>query len=289
VTRDEILTRNGSLVILRTRPGAADAPDIFLAIGNDGRVTGFSGHVDLGTGIHTALAQIVAEELDIGLTRVAMVLGDTGLTPDQGPTIASETIQITAIPLRAAAAQARAHLLALAASALGLPVEALHVEDGVVTARDVTNRHVSYADLLVGRAIRLELALDAPVKQPEFYRIVGQPVARTDIPAKATGLAIYVHDVRVPGMLHGRVVRPPYAGVDAGDFVGTSLISVDRASVAHLPGVVDVVVKGDFIGVVAEREEQAIAAAEALRVAWRPTPKLTGIARQSEHAAQAAR
>ncbi len=106
------------------------------------------------------------------------------------------------------------------------------------------------------------------------YSIVGQSVPRTDLPAKATGELVYVHDVRVPGMLHGRVVRPPYAGVDAGAFVGTSLIAVDEASVRDIPGLVAVVRIGDFVGVVAEREENAVKAAAQLKVTWKPAPTL---------------
>ena len=113
-----------------------------------------------------------------------------------------------------------------------------------------------------------------PVKAVDAYTIVGQSVPRVDLPAKATGELVYVHDVRVPGMLHGRVVRPPYAGVDAGAFVGTSLIAVDEASVRDIPGLVAVVRIGDFVGVVAEREENAVKAAAQLKVTWKPTPTL---------------
>ena len=112
------------------------------------------------------------------------------------------------------------------------------------------------------------------MKDVKAYSIVGQSVPRIDLPAKATGELVYVHDVRVPGMLHGRVVRPPYAGVDAGDFVGTSLIAVDEASVRDIPGMVAVVRISDFVGVVAEREENAIKAAAQLKVSWKPTPTL---------------
>ena len=112
------------------------------------------------------------------------------------------------------------------------------------------------------------------VKAVDAYTIVGQSVPRTDLPAKATGELVYVHDVRVPGMLHGRVVRPPYAGVDAGAFVGTSLIAVDETSVRDIPGLVAVVRIGDFVGVVAEREENAVKAAAQLKVSWKPTPTL---------------
>src|SRR6202011_5143184 len=136
---------------------------------------------------------------------------------------------------------------------LELPVEDLAIEDGLIRGRD--NRSVSYGELIGDEVIRLELADEVGVKPVDAYTIVGQSVPRSDLPAKATGELVYVHDVRVPGMLHGRVVRPPYAGVDAGAFVGTSLIAIDEASVRDIPGLVAVVRIGDFVGVIAEREE----------------------------------
>jgi len=261
----------GSLIVVRPA-GEPGAFDTFVRITADGAVTAYNGHVDLGTGIRTALGQIVAEELDVSFARVVVVLGDTALVPNQGATIASETIQITAVPLRKAAAQARHFLVARAAERLDLAVADLTIEDGLVRGRD--NRGVSYGELIGDERIRLELADDTPVKATDAYSIVGQSVPRIDLPAKASGELVYVHDVRVPGMLHGRVVRPPYAGVDAGDFVGTSLIAVDESSVGDIPGVVAVVRIGDFVGVVAEREENAIKAAARLKVSWKPGPTL---------------
>lgn len=268
------------------QPGTAsdyvqDTPEIFVAvIAQDAqpgwRAAAFNGHVDLGTGIRTSLAQIVAEELEVPLPQLDMVLGHTSAVPNQGPTIASASIQISAVPLRRAAAQAREHLLALAAGRWGVSADALCVRDGVVRfANGVDTRTLHYGQLLRGQHVRLDLAApDQPVKlKPAAeYRIVGQGAARVDIPAKATGELSFVHDVRVPGMRHGRVIRPPHPGRDAGDFIGRCLIDVDRASVAHLPGHVQVVVQGDFIGVVADREEQAIAAMRALKVRWHPVP-----------------
>src|SRR4030088_608194 len=265
--------RAGSLSVVRpAAPAAKTAFKTFIKITADGAVTAFNGHVDLGTGIRTALGQIVAEELDVSFARVVMVLGDTARVPDQGATIASETIQITAVPLRKAAAQARHFLVARAAGKLELAASELTVEDGLIRGRD--NRSVSYGELIAGETIRLELADDVSVKAVDAYAIVGQSVPRTDLPAKATGELVYVHDVRVPGMLHGRVVRPPYAGVDAGAFVGTSLIAVDEASVRDVPGLVAVVRIRDFVGVIAEREENAVKAAAQLKVTWKSTPTL---------------
>jgi nicotinate dehydrogenase subunit B len=262
----------GSLSVVRPAASGEDAFETFITITANGAVTAFNGHVDLGTGIRTALGQIVAEELDVSFARVVVVLGDTSRVPNQGATIASETIQITAVPLRKAAAQARHHLVALASQRLELPASELSIEDGLIRGRD--NRSVSYGELIAGGTIRLELADDVPVKAVDAYTIVGQSVPRVDLPAKATGELVYVHDVRLPGMLHGRVVRPPYAGVDAGDFVGTSLIAVDESSVRDIPGLVAVVQIGDFIGVITEREENAIKAAAQLKVSWKPTPTL---------------
>ncbi|GLI22029.1 nicotinate dehydrogenase subunit B [Xanthobacter flavus] len=287
-----LLAATGNLAILRPAqvvhglvPSAAPkdgALDLFLLVDDTGTVTAFNGHVDLGTGIRTALAQIVAEELDVALDRVTMVLGHTGVAPNQGGTIASDSIQVSARPLRHAAAQARAHLVTLAAETLGIPADQLEVEEGIVRPKDGRNTGLSYADLLKGRADRLMLHQETAVKPASEHRIVGRRVPRVDIPAKATGTFTYVHDVRVPGMLHGRVVRPPYAGIDAGPFVGKSLIRVDEHSVAHIPGVVAVVTMGDFIGVVAEREEQAAEAARVLKAEWRDTPALPDLSRTEE-------
>ncbi|QUS36744.1 molybdopterin cofactor-binding domain-containing protein [Falsirhodobacter algicola] len=251
-----------------------DVPDgriRFLHLDAEGVATGFNGHVDLGTGIETALAQIVAEELDLPLSHVRIVLGDTARTPDQGPTIASETIQIAAVPLRQAAAQMRLFLLGLASKALNAPVTALRIEEGCI----LSDRGVkSFAELVAGRDVSMRLDPEVPVKDPAAYRIVGQPVGRRDLPQKVRGEFTYIQDLRLDGMLHGHVVRPPYAGRDSGDFVGRSLIAVDEASVSGMAGLVAIVREGDFLGVVAETAPQARAIAEALIVHWRIPPPL---------------
>src|SRR3954451_8479666 len=252
--------------------------DSFLAIAADGQVTVFNGHVDLGTGVRTALGQIAAEELDLPFDHVAVVLGDTDWTPNQGPTIASATIQIAAIPLRQAAAQARQYLLNTASDRLNVPVAALILGGGMIWARDDANKRVSYGDLIEGRHFNLQLSGTAPLKDPAEYKVVGTRVPRVDIPSKVMGKLTYVHDLRLPGMLRARVIRPPYAGVDSGAPIGQSLISVDAASVKEIPGIVRVVVIKDFIGIVAEREENAIAAAQALKVQWKPWAGLPDLA-----------
>ncbi len=253
--------------------GATDLPldqvDSFIAIAADGKVTAFCGHVDLGTGIRTALAQIVAEELDVAFEQVEMILGDTRRAPDQGPTIASASIQVSAVPLRQAAAEARRFLLRQAGSHFPVHPDSLRSENGQVFAAANPQRRIGYGELLRGQRFNLNIDGKAPLKPRSEYRLVGKPVRRVDIPAKLTGQLTYVHDMRLPGMLHGRVVRPPYTGADVSAPLGSGLLAVDESSVAGLPGLVKVVVIGDFVGVVCEREEQAIRAARQLKVRWK--------------------
>jgi len=270
LTAAELLECAGTLVVLRT---AGSAVEPVLCVSACEGIVAFCGHVDLGTGLRTALAQIVAEELNVAAERVEMVLGDTARAPNQGPTIASDSIQSAAQPLRKAAAQARAALLELAVRRLGADISELEMAEGRIIVRDADGA-TTFGELIGAERIRIALNMEQPVKAVSEYRLVGKPQPRVDIPAKATGQPVFVHDMRVDGMLHGRVVRPPYAGVDHGPFVGTSLIAVDRDSIAHLAGIVAVVVDGDFIGVVADREDQADAAADALRVEWKPVPQL---------------
>lgn len=275
LSRKALLQRAGVIAVVAPRKGAAadtppeDGLDLHLCLTAEGRVIAFSGHVDLGTGIRTALAQMVAEELDVPFEAVEMVLGDTAETPDQGPTIASETIQVTSVAMRIAATQIRARLVALAAAALSCGEDDITLSDGVISRKGGTAPAIALDTLLANERILLPLAENAEFKQADQHKLVGRSVARVDIPAKVTGSFAYVHDVRVPGMLHGRVVRPPYAGMDAGDFVGKSLIGVDHDSIADVPGIRAVVVEGDFIGIVAEREEQAAEAALKLKAQWR--------------------
>ncbi|MGC7403101.1 molybdopterin cofactor-binding domain-containing protein [Pandoraea pneumonica] len=291
MNRTELLAREGCLTVIRQpatpvkpapgQPGShstfvAAVPEVFVAVLDDGRILAFNGHVDLGTGIRTSLAQIVAEELDVAAAQVEMQLGHTDATPNQGPTIASATIQISAIPLRCAAAQARHALIELASRRFGIPAERLHCDGARISGETAAGAEcsASFAELVQGERLALTLDLQTPVKDPATYRVVGKSSRRVDLPAKASGQLTFVHDMRVPGMLHGRVVRPPYSGIDTGAFVGTSLLGVDEASIAHLPGIRAVVVIGDFVGVVALREEQAIRAARELRVTWKALPPL---------------
>ncbi|AEF45398.1 Aldehyde dehydrogenase (pyrroloquinoline-quinone)., Gluconate 2-dehydrogenase (acceptor) [Serratia sp. AS12] len=289
----ELLQRNGTLLVIdQIQPPPGLVPKgqtptlkpkeqgLFIAICDSGEVYAFNGHVDLGTGVRTALGQIVAEELYLRMEQVCMVLGDTESTPNQGATIASATLQISAVPLRNAAAEARRWLLQQAAQRFNRTVDQLTLRDGAIV--DPQGQTLTYGELVAGVHVELPISGDAPLKPQAEYRLVGTSTARVDIPAKATGETTYVHDMRLPNMLHGRVVRPPYAGYDSGEFVGTSLLAVDEQSIAAIPGIVKLVVIGDFIGIVAEREEQAIKAAQALQVSWkdwrRNLPQMTDVA-----------
>jgi nicotinate dehydrogenase subunit B len=274
-SRKTLLRQSGVLAVVTPRPGAAadsdeEHLDIHVCLTREGGIYAFCGKVDLGTGIRTALAQVVAEELDVAVDAVDMILGDTENAPNQGATIASETIQITAVQLRHAAAQARRELIRLAADALNSTVDLLKADGGIICHAEDAGRSMAYRDLLANQRIHLAFDAGTPVKPVSEHRVVGKPVSRTDIPDKATGRFSYVHDVRVPGMLHGRVIRPPYGGLDSGEFVGRCLESVDSNSIAHIPGIVAVVTEGDFVGVVAEREEHAAEAALRLKIRWKP-------------------
>ncbi len=237
-SRRDLLKRSGILAVVSPRKGQTqtDAPpedtlDIYVCITAEGRVIAFCGHVDLGTGVRTALAQIIAEELDFPFAAVELVLGDTLDTPDQGPTIASETIQVTAQPLRIAAAQSRQHLIALAAEALRCAAAELKITAGNLRRQSDAVPAITLETLLGNRRILLPLADDTTLKPVDEHQLIGQSVKRVDIPAKVSGQYVYVHDVRAPGMLHGRVVRPPYSGFDSGEFIGRSLEAVDRTSI----------------------------------------------------------
>lgn len=247
--------------------------DSWIAIGKDGRVTVYTGRIDMGTGVETAFAQLVSDELDVPFHSVKMIMGDTGLTPDQGKSTGSTNASSGAQPLRTAAAEARQVLLKLASNRLGVPVEQLEVRDGVIRVHGAPSTQVSYGELIGGGRFNVQLkATDdsdfrgadlqgtARLKDHAQLRIVGQSVPRVDVPAKVTGSFTFVHDIRLPRMLHGRVVRP--------SAVGATLVGVDENSVSGVPGLVKVVRKGNFVGVVTEREEQAIQAARQLKVTW---------------------
>jgi len=242
-----------------TKTVALDDVDAFLAIDPSGSVTLFSGKVDLGTGIGTALTQIVAEELDVPLSRVHVIEGDTALTPAQGKTWGSLSIQNGGVQIRQAAATARRALLQEAAKRFGVPVEDLIVEQGTMRSRN-GGKQITYGELIGGKTFSLKVDKQAPLKDPATYKIVGRPVPRFDIPEKMTGQFTYMQDFKVPDMLHGRVVRPTA--------IGATLLSVDESSVKDIPGLVKVVRQGNFLGVVAESEWGAIRAAQKLKANW---------------------
>jgi len=238
---------------------ALDEVDAFVAVDANGRVTLYSGKVEMGTGVRTALTQIVAEELDVPLERVDVIEGDSALTPAQGKTWGSLTIQVGGVQIHQAAATARQALLQEAGKQLGAPAGDLVVEQGTVRLRS-GSKQVTYAELIGGKNFSLKLDKQAPLKDPANYKIIGQSVPRYDIPLKVTGQFTYMHDFKVPGMVHGRVVRPPA--------IGASLQSVYENSVKDIPGLVKVVRQGNFLGVVAESEWGAIRAAEKLKASW---------------------
>ena len=253
----------------------ADQLDSWLAIAQDGTVSVFTSKVDLGTGTGTALGQIVAEELDVAISTINMVIGDTTRSVDQGRTSASRTLERAGPQMRQAAAAARQELLQRAALRLGAPAGQLIVADGVVSVAGNAASNISYAALVGGQRLDtkvaasgeqwdLRIAPEVTSKDPKDYTIVGTSVPRFDLPPKLTGAFTYAQEVRVPGMLHGRVVRPPV--------VNSKPATVDETSVRHIPGVVKVVQEGSFVGVVAQTEWAAIRAARSLKVTWSAPP-----------------
>ncbi len=232
--------------------------DGFLAVHPDGSVTVYSGKVDLGTGLRIAMRQMVAEELDIPVERIALIEGDTALTPDQGPTAGSTGIQRGGVQIRQAAATARQALLRLAAERLKAPADSLVVESGTIRAK-TGGKRVRFGELVGGRQFALKLDAKAPLKEPAAYTVVGKPLPRPDLPGKLTGRHTFMHDFKLAGMLHGRVVHAPA--------IGARLDSVDEASVAGIPGVKVVRIK-NFLGVVAEDEWAAVRAARELKASW---------------------
>ncbi|MGH7797238.1 MAG: molybdopterin cofactor-binding domain-containing protein [Candidatus Binatia bacterium] len=254
--------------------------DSWLVITPDGFVTFYTSKVELGTGTITALAQIVAEELDVPFDKIKMDSGDTSRTIEQGSTVGSRTIERAGPQIRQAAAAARQELLKLAAARLNAPVDRLAVTDGVVAVAADPAKKVSYGQLIGGKKFNskitatgtgwdMKVAPEIKAKNPKDYKIVGRSVRRVELPAKVTGEHDYIHDVRIPGMLHGRVVRPPV--------INTEPLSIDRESIRAIPGVFMIAREGKFVGVIAKTEWAAIKAAQALKVTWsKPTSKVPG-------------
>src|SRR5437867_883686 len=242
----------------------ANSLDSWVAVGTDESITVYTSKVDLGTGVITSLSQIVAEELDTPFDRIRMETGDTEQTIDQAATVGSQTIRRAGPQLRQAAAAAREELLKLAAARLNAPVEKLVITDGIVSVGRNPAQKVSYGQLVGGKRFNvtieatgtgadLKVAPQAKAKDPKNYKIVGTSVRRVDLPPKFTGEFVYAQDMRVPGMLHGRVVRPPV--------VNSKPTSIEESSIKDIPGIVKIVQEGSFVGVVAATEWSAIRAA----------------------------
>ncbi|MGE5792617.1 MAG: molybdopterin cofactor-binding domain-containing protein [Bacteroidota bacterium] len=253
---------------------ALDRVDGFIAIDGKGILTVYSGKVDLGTGTDTALTQMAAEELGVPLARVKLVTGDTLLTPDQGITWGSLTIQSGGMQIRQACATAREALLDQAARELGAARGDLVVRDGVITDKSGAKK-ITYADLAGSQNLRLKVNDKAPLKSPAEYTIVGKPIRRLDIPDKITGRFTYVQDFKLPGMVHARVVRPPA--------MRAQLQSFNDAECKKVPGYLGTVRKGSFLAVVGKNEWAAIKAAQAMQASWSSWAGLPDKAKLWEH------
>jgi nicotinate dehydrogenase subunit B len=277
ISRRDLLKTGGGLIVsfgtieaqgpFDTHPSHIDPSklDSWLAVGTDGFITAHTGKCDFGQGMLTAQTQLVAEEMCVDFSRVKLIQCDTAVTPDQGTTSGSQSTptNFNSRNLALAAATAREALLKLGAAKLGSPIEQLSIADGTIS--DLNGHRITYADLVGGRHFTLALDPIAKRRSPDQWTVLGKPVPSLDRSALMTGRFEFVHSIRIPGMLHGRVVRPPG--------MGATVESVDKASVRHLPGV-KVVVRKSFVGVVAETQYAAILAARQLKVQWNNGPDL---------------
>jgi nicotinate dehydrogenase subunit B len=286
--RRRVLTGGGALIVSfslggafaqdQSAPAATPAPvppgslkaapllDSWIRIDADGSITVFTGKAELGQGVKTAIQQIAAEELDVSFASLKVVTADTRLTPNEGYTSGSNSMKDSGTAVQNAAAQVRELLLAEAARRLDSPAENLRTENGAVVSTD--GRRLSYGDLVAADMLHVQAQPKSKLKDFATFKVVGQPVPRVDIPAKVTGGAAYVQDVRLPGMVHARVVRPPS--------YGAQLTECDTAAVEKLAGVIKVIRDGSFLAVVAEKEFQSIKAMDALSAAakWKETASL---------------
>jgi CO/xanthine dehydrogenase Mo-binding subunit len=252
-------------------PLVPDQLSSYIAIGADGAVSAFFGKMDMGQGLYVSIGQIVAEELDVPFKAVTVFMADTRTSVNQGGASGSTGIQRGGVQMRAAAAEARRVLVEMAAEKLALPADQLTVTDGVVHAKSDSSKKVSYAELIGGRYFNVQLdwnkqignGLYAPgkakPKNPKDYRIVGQPIKRSDIAPKVFCEQPFVTDMKIPGMLHARMIRPPVAGA--------APLSVDENSIKDI-ATARVVREGNFLAVVADHEWDAIKAYNALKVQW---------------------
>jgi len=240
--------------------------DSWIRIDADGVITVFTGKAELGQGFKTAFQQIAAEELNVPFASLKVVTADTKLTANEGYTSGSHSMQDSGTAIQNAAAQARELLLAEAAKRLDVSIDTLQSEDGVVIAPD--GRRLSYGELVSGDMLHVQAQPSSKLKDPSTLKVMGQSIPRVDIPAKVTGGVAYVQDLRLSGMVHARVVRPPS--------YGAQLVDCDVAAIEKMPGVVKVVRDGNFLAVVAAKEFQAIKAMNALANAakWQEVAQL---------------
>ncbi len=251
--------------------------DSYIAVGADGRVSAYFGKMDMGHGLHTAVAQMVAEELDVGVKDVTVYMGDTRSSVNQGGASGSTGLQLGGIQMRMAAAEARRILVGMAATKLGVPAADLDVDGGVVAARNDATKKISYKDLIGGRYFNHKLKWnnlwgnplkaegEAKPKSPKEYKLIGKSFPREDIAPKVFSTEKHISDQKVAGMVHGRMIRPK--------IVGSVPVKVDEASIKHIPGAQVVFKPPGFLGVVANTEWGAIKAAELLKVVWSEVPK----------------
>jgi nicotinate dehydrogenase subunit B len=303
LSRRAFLSAGGALIVTLTAPaewadaatnGAAARPPLkgdqlssYITIEADGTVVAYYGKIDGGQGLETAIAQMVAEEIDVAYERVRVVMGDSGLTLDMGGASAAIGVSHGGTMLRRTAAEARRLLIEMAAGKLGLPADALTVTDGVVHAIADPSKRATYADLIGGRYFDnkvkwngrlsngLQVEVEAPLKKHTDHKVIGRSLPRRDLPGKVFGTLEMVNDVRLPGMLHARMIRPTVAGAVP--------VKVDEASIKDIPGARVVWIK-DLIAVVAEKEWNAVKAARALKVTWSESkPNFPGHENLFEH------
>src|SRR5688500_7664257 len=276
-TRREFLQTSGMLVVgLAVGPpfmggqsaaGPYPDPDFrqldsWIVIRSDNTATFFVGKTDLGQGTGTAFRQIMCDELDIAFENTTCVMGRTDVTVDQGGSGGSDALQTDGYPMRRVAAEARRVLLEMASEHFGVPVTALAVSDGVISTKvgDTADRSITYGELIGGKKFNVALTGKntdtttgkAQLKPVQQMKNVGKSPRRYDIPPKVDGSLKWAVDMKVPGMVHARNVRPPFAGA--------TLVSIDESSVKNIPGLIKVVSKGNYVAVVCEREENAISA-----------------------------
>ena len=242
--------------------------DSWIVIHQDNTATFYVGKTDLGQGTGTAFRQMMADELDMAYDKTTCIMGSTDVTPDQGGSGGSDAIQTDGPPMRRVAAEARRVLLEMASAALAAPPDQLTVSEAVISAKADPSKRVTYGELIGGKRFNVTLTGNnvdattgvAKVKPVQELKIVGQSLQRYDIPAKVDGSLKWAVDMKAPGMVHARNVKPPSAGA--------KLVRIDEASVSGIPGFIKVVSKGNYLAVVCEREEQAIRAARQLKVEW---------------------